>query len=70
MQQPEAEGRKATWLRRGDERAACTCQSEPARGCCVSLRSACQSNFTAAFAGDPLWTPEKKRKRKSLKFVT
>lgn len=30
--QAETEGREASWFHRGDERAACTCQSEPPRG--------------------------------------
>lgn len=31
----------------------------------TSLCSACQCNFTAAFAGDPWWTPGKEKKEKS-----
>lgn len=71
MLQPKAEGRKATRLRCGDERAACTCQSEPARGCVrhsaapVSLIS--QPHLPETPGGPP--EKKKKKKKKSLKFV-
>lgn len=66
MLQPEAEGRKATWLRRGDERAACTCQSEPARGCARHSAAPVSLISQPHLPETPGGPPEKKKKKRKV----
>lgn len=64
MPQPEAEGRKATRLRCGDERAACTRQSEPARGCARHSAAPVSLISQPHLPETPGGPPEKKKKKK------